>query len=94
MDEVSLQVPTSPFLRTSTLLTPLQVYDAMAYHVTQANMNRRLKTVSLWSLQLTASAVVSTLRTMMDPVSARMREAYLTGRGLYEDFQPGPIVDF
>ncbi|KAJ7347108.1 mitochondrial distribution and morphology protein 31 [Mycena albidolilacea] len=72
----------------------LQVYDAMAYHVTQANLNRRLKTVSLWSLQLTANAVVSTLRTMMDPVSARMREAYLTGRGLYEDFQPGPIVDF
>ncbi|KAF7357773.1 hypothetical protein MVEN_00823300 [Mycena venus] len=73
----------------------LQVYDAMAYHVTQANMNRRLKTVSLWSLQMTAGAVVSTLRTMVDPVSARMREAYLNGRGLYEDsFQPGPMVDF
>ncbi|KAJ7267582.1 mitochondrial distribution and morphology proteins-domain-containing protein [Mycena haematopus] len=72
----------------------LQVYDAMAYHVTQANMNRRLKTVSLWSLQMTAGAVVSTLRTMVDPVSARMREAYLTGRGLYEDFQPGPMIDF
>ncbi|KAJ6498858.1 mitochondrial distribution and morphology proteins-domain-containing protein [Mycena sanguinolenta] len=72
----------------------LQVYDAMAYHVTQANMNRRLKTVSLWSLQMTAGALVSTLRTMVDPVSVRMREAYLTGRGLYEEFQPGPIVDF
>ncbi|KAF7376534.1 hypothetical protein MSAN_00069400 [Mycena sanguinolenta] len=60
----------------------LQVYDAMAYHVTQANMNRRLKTVSLWSLQMTAGALVSTLRTMVDPVSVRMREAYLTGRGL------------
>ncbi|KAJ7879125.1 mitochondrial distribution and morphology protein 31 [Mycena leptocephala] len=72
----------------------LQVYDAMAYHVTRANMNRRLKTVSLWSLQMTAGAMVSTLRTLVDPVSARMREAYLSGRGLYEDFQPGPVVDF
>jgi distribution and morphology protein 31 len=66
----------------------------MAYHVTQANMNRRLRTVSLWSLQMTAGAMVSTLRTLVDPVSARMREAYLSGRGLYEDFQPGPVVDF
>ncbi|KAJ7451796.1 mitochondrial distribution and morphology protein family 31/32 [Mycena galericulata] len=72
----------------------LQVYDAMAYHVTQANMNRRLKTVSLWSLQMTAGALLSTLRTFVDPVSARVREAYLNGRGLYEVFQPGPIVDF
>ncbi|KAJ7761088.1 mitochondrial distribution and morphology protein family 31/32 [Mycena metata] len=72
----------------------LQVYDAMAYHVTQANLNRRLKTVSLWSLQMTAGAVVSTLRTLVDPVSARAREAYVNGRGLYENFQPGPIVDF
>ncbi|KAJ6594374.1 mitochondrial distribution and morphology proteins-domain-containing protein [Mycena capillaripes] len=72
----------------------LQVYDAMAYHVTQANMNRRLKTVSLWSLQMTAGAVISTLRTLVDPVSARAREAYLSGRELYEVFQPGPIVDF
>jgi hypothetical protein len=31
----------------------------MAYHVTQANMNRRLRTVSLWSLQMTAGAMVS-----------------------------------
>ncbi|KAJ7045968.1 mitochondrial distribution and morphology proteins-domain-containing protein [Mycena alexandri] len=72
----------------------LQVYDAMAYHVMQANLNRRLKTVSLWSLQMTAGAVVSTLRTLVDPVSARAREAYVNGRGLYENFQPGPIVDF
>ncbi|KAJ7141342.1 mitochondrial distribution and morphology proteins-domain-containing protein [Mycena epipterygia] len=72
----------------------LQVYDAMAYHVTQANMNRRLKTVSLWSLQMTAGAMLSTLRTLVDPMSARVREAYLNGRRLYEVFQPGPIVDF
>ncbi|KAJ7739053.1 mitochondrial distribution and morphology protein family 31/32 [Mycena maculata] len=72
----------------------LQVYDAMAYHVTQANMNRRLRTVSLWSLQKTAGAMLSTLRTLVDPVSARVREAYLNGRGLYDVFPPGPIVDF
>ncbi|KAJ7497736.1 mitochondrial distribution and morphology proteins-domain-containing protein [Mycena latifolia] len=60
----------------------LQVYDAMAYHVTQANMNRRLKTVSLWSLQMTAGAMLSTLRTLVDPMSARVREAYENGRGL------------
>ncbi|KAJ7162025.1 mitochondrial distribution and morphology proteins-domain-containing protein [Mycena filopes] len=72
----------------------LQVYDAMAYHVTQANLNRRLKTVSLWSLQMTAGAVVSTLRTLVDPVSARARDAYVNGRALYQNFQPGPIVDF
>ncbi|KAJ6477401.1 mitochondrial distribution and morphology protein family 31/32 [Mycena vitilis] len=72
----------------------LQVYDAMAYHVTQANINRRLKTVSLWSLQMTAGAVISTLRTLVDPLSARARDAYLSGRGLYEIFQPGPMVDF
>ncbi|KAJ6494950.1 mitochondrial distribution and morphology proteins-domain-containing protein [Mycena vulgaris] len=72
----------------------LQVYDAMAYHVMQANMNRRLKTVSLWSLQMTAGAMLSTLRTLVDPMSARVREAYETGRGLYDVFQPGPVVDF
>ncbi|KAJ6625750.1 mitochondrial distribution and morphology proteins-domain-containing protein [Mycena sp. CBHHK59/15] len=60
----------------------LKTYDAMAYHVTQANMNRRLKTVSLWSLQMTAGAMLSTLRTLVDPMSAHVREAYLNGRGL------------
>ncbi|KAJ7693437.1 mitochondrial distribution and morphology proteins-domain-containing protein [Mycena rosella] len=72
----------------------LQVYDAMAYHVMQANMNRRLKTVSLWSLQMTAGAVLSTLRTLVDPMSARVREAYANGRGLYDVFTPGPVLDF
>ncbi|KAJ7646865.1 mitochondrial distribution and morphology protein 31 [Roridomyces roridus] len=61
----------------------LQVYDAMAYHVTQANLNRRLRTVSMWSLQMTAGALLSTLRTLVDPVSARVREAYLSNsRGI------------
>ena len=40
----------------------LKVYDAFAYHVTQANFNHRVKTVSLWSLQMTASAVLAALR--------------------------------
>ncbi|KAI9463718.1 mitochondrial distribution and morphology proteins-domain-containing protein [Lactarius psammicola] len=40
----------------------LKVYDTFAYHVTQANFNHRVKTVSLWSLQMTASAVLAALR--------------------------------
>ncbi|KAK7043256.1 Mitochondrial distribution and morphology protein 31, mitochondrial precursor [Paramarasmius palmivorus] len=54
----------------------LQIYDALAYHVTQANMNRRIKTVSVWSLQMTASAVLSALRQLVDPVSLRLKETY------------------
>ncbi|KAJ7247853.1 hypothetical protein B0H12DRAFT_1124242 [Mycena haematopus] len=51
MDEVFLQVllpsPRSlPYPR-SCLPYFSQVYGAMAYHVMQANMNRRLNTVSL-----------------------------------------------
>ncbi|KAF8647169.1 hypothetical protein AX16_006999 [Volvariella volvacea WC 439] len=56
----------------------LKVYDALAYHVTHSNMNRqRIKTVSLWSLQMTASAVLSALRTAMDPVSKHLKEVYM-----------------
>ncbi|CAK5281289.1 unnamed protein product [Mycena citricolor] len=72
----------------------LEVYDAMAYHVTQANMNKRIKTVSIWSLQMTAGAVISTLRTFIDPVSARLREAYQNRRGLYEALYAEPLFDF
>jgi distribution and morphology protein 31 len=52
----------------------LKVYDAFAYHVTQANFNHRVKTVSLWSLQMTASAVLAALRSVVDPVSAHVRD--------------------
>ncbi|KZT21398.1 mitochondrial distribution and morphology protein family 31/32 [Neolentinus lepideus HHB14362 ss-1] len=52
----------------------LKVYDALAYHVTQANFNRRIKTVSLWSLQKTAAAILSTIRTMVDPMSVHLKE--------------------
>ena len=37
---------------------------------------RRMKTVSLWSLQMTASAVLSALRNSIDPMSAQLKEAY------------------
>ncbi|KAK7473199.1 Mitochondrial distribution and morphology protein 31, mitochondrial precursor [Stygiomarasmius scandens] len=55
----------------------LKIYDALAYHVSQANINRRIKTVSYWSLQLTANAVLSALRNLVDPVPQRVREAYI-----------------
>lgn len=51
----------------------------MAYHVTQANFNRRVKAVSAWSLQMTASAVLSALRTLVDPIAAQFRELYEHG---------------
>ncbi|KAJ4483898.1 mitochondrial distribution and morphology protein 31 [Lentinula aciculospora] len=66
-----------------------KIYDALAFHVTQANINRRIKTVSVWSLQMTASAVLFALRNLVDPVSIRIREAYLRSqeereRGLFD----------
>ncbi|KAF5355505.1 hypothetical protein D9758_006407 [Tetrapyrgos nigripes] len=55
----------------------LKIYDALAYHVAQANLNRRIKTVSYWSLQKTAGAVLQALRTLVDPVSQQFKETYL-----------------
>ena len=52
--------------------TALKVYDTFAYHVTQANFNHRVKTVSLWTLQMTASAVLAALRNVVDPVSVQL----------------------
>ncbi|TFK53652.1 hypothetical protein OE88DRAFT_1655867 [Heliocybe sulcata] len=60
----------------------LKVYDALAYHVSQANFNRRIKTVSLWSLQKTAAAVLSTIRTMVDPVSVHLKEVSANARNM------------
>jgi len=55
----------------------LKIYDALAYHVTHTNMNRqRMKTVGLWSLQMTASAVLSALKNALDPVSAHLKDTY------------------
>ncbi|TBU61707.1 mitochondrial distribution and morphology protein family 31/32 [Dichomitus squalens] len=57
----------------------MKVYEAMAYHVTQANFHRRVKAVGTWSLQMTASALMSTLRAAMDPMTAPLRELYENG---------------
>jgi len=68
----------------------------MAYHVSQSHMNRqRMKAVSLWSLQRTASAVMSALRTITDPMSANMKEAYVNGQlqpGIFDDMLLVPQV--
>ena len=53
-----------------------KVYDALAYHVTQANFNHRVKTVGLWSLQKTAGAMLSALRQVVDPAAVQLREMY------------------
>ncbi|KZO95561.1 hypothetical protein CALVIDRAFT_499882 [Calocera viscosa TUFC12733] len=42
-----------------------KTYDALAYHV-QHGMNRNIKAVSLWSLQMTANAVLAALRNALD----------------------------
>lgn len=47
----------------------LKVYDALAYHVTQANFNQRVKAVSYWSLQKTIAATLSALQSMMQPMN-------------------------
>lgn len=57
-------------------------------------MNRqRMKAVSLWSLQRTASAVLSALRTVTDPMSSHVKEAYVNGHmptELYATISPDP----
>ena len=57
----------------------MKVYEAMAYHVAQANFHRRVKAVGTWSLQMTASALMSTLRAVMDPMTAPLRDLYEQG---------------
>lgn len=42
---------------------------------------RRMKAVSLWSLQMTVGAVLSALRNSVDPMSAQLKEAYTHGSG-------------
>jgi len=42
-----------------------KTYDALAYHV-QHGMNRNIKAVSLWSLQMTANAILAALRNALD----------------------------
>ena len=50
------------------------MYDALAYHVTQVNFNRRVKVVGLWSLQMTVSAMLNTAKLMLDPMSKYLQE--------------------
>jgi distribution and morphology protein 31 len=59
-------------------LTPSQVYEALAYHVAENNMNVRLKSVGLWSLQVTATSVISLLRNILDPAAMHIRDIYLS----------------
>ncbi|KAF9227145.1 hypothetical protein BS17DRAFT_775039 [Gyrodon lividus] len=53
-----------------------KTYDALAYHVSQVNMNRRVKAVGVWSLQMTASAILNALRNLIDPMASQLREVY------------------
>ncbi|EIW83359.1 mitochondrial distribution and morphology protein family 31 32 [Coniophora puteana RWD-64-598 SS2] len=71
----------------------LKTYDALAYHVTQANMNRRVKAVGVWSLQMTASAMLAALRNLVDPMTSQLREAYAASAAQQWEVQgvvPGP----
>ncbi|THH00756.1 hypothetical protein EW026_g1821 [Hermanssonia centrifuga] len=68
----------------------VKVYEAMAYHVTQANFNRRIKAVSAWSLQMTANAILSTLRSVTDPMAVHLRELYTEGFP-YEVYRVGIV---
>jgi distribution and morphology protein 31 len=54
--------------------TSLQIYDALAYHVTHSN-NRRLKKVGIWSLQRTAGAALGALKNLADPATAQLRNS-------------------
>ena len=93
MDEISLKVSYAFSLKIVFHTFCLKTYEALAYHVTQSTMNRqRMRTVSLWSLQMTASAVLSALRHVVDPVSLHFREAYLSGHGLYDAAHMGPPI--
>jgi mitochondrial distribution and morphology protein 31 len=67
-----------------------QIYDALAYHVSQVNLNRRVKAVSMWSLQMTASAVLSALRNLVDPVTMQVRDLYYVNGVPYDGLVPGP----
>ncbi|KAJ8597459.1 mitochondrial distribution and morphology protein family 31/32 [Rhizopogon salebrosus TDB-379] len=67
-----------------------KIYDALAYHVSQVNLNRRVKAVSMWSLQMTASAVLSALRNLVDPVTMQVRDLYYMNGVPYDGLVPGP----
>ncbi|KAG6865373.1 hypothetical protein C0991_003150 [Blastosporella zonata] len=71
----------------------LKSYEALAYHVSQSTMNRqRMRTVSLWSLQMTASAVLSAFRSAVNPVSHHLKDAYMTSVSLYNASHMGSSI--
>lgn len=71
----------------------LEVYEALAHHVSQAGMNRqRMKTVSWWSLQVTANAIMSALKNVVDPVSVHLKEVYSASQSMPELFNDLYIV--
>ncbi|KZW00277.1 hypothetical protein EXIGLDRAFT_667637 [Exidia glandulosa HHB12029] len=61
----------------------LKTYEALAYHVTH-NLNRRVKTVSLWGLHVTAQAIVGALKNIVDPVSVHLRDLYHSSNPSYD----------
>ena len=71
----------------------MKVYEAMAYHVSQANFNRRVRVVSAWSLQMTASAILSALRSIIDPMASHLREIYAEGFPYAVVFPAGPLPE-
>jgi len=71
----------------------VKVYEALAYHVSQSALNRqRMKTVSLWSLQMTASAILSALRNAVNPISHHLKDTYMSSASLYDAAQMGPAL--
>ncbi|OCB88449.1 mitochondrial distribution and morphology protein family 31/32 [Sanghuangporus baumii] len=60
----------------------LKLYEALAYHVTQANFNHRVKTVGVWSLQKTIIAALQALQAVMQPMSVYLPHLHLR--------EPGP----
>jgi len=64
-----------------------KTYDAMAHHVSQSTINhQRMKTISLWSLQRTAGAMMNVLKTMTDPMSAHLKDVYSNAPTNQHDF--------
>ena len=65
----------------------------MAYHVSHSTINQqRMKTISLWSLQRTAGAVMNVLKTMTDPMSAHLKDVYSNGQIQFELLDMIPLV--
>jgi distribution and morphology protein 31 len=51
-----------------------------------------MKTISLWSLQRTAGAVMNVLKTMTDPMSAHLKDVYSNGQIQFELLESMPLV--